>query len=180
MNLEKQKSYSNYDQTETVVEIFERRVLNTPAKIILEFNDQRFTYHELNEKANQLAHFLKANGVQYQTMVGICLHQSEERLIAMLAILKVGGIYVPLDTSYPASRFQLIFEDTQMPFLITENSIHENIQNYSGQRLILDHPKSIGSIKQQPKENTPRINKSNDAAYIIYTSGSTGMPKGCC
>lgn len=166
------------DITETIVEIFENRVLNSPDKIILEFKDQKFSYKTINEKANQLAHFLSANGVKYQTLVGICVHQSEDRLIAMLAILKAGATYVPLDTNYPASRFQLIFEDTQIPFLITETSIREKIKNYSGQQLTLDHPVSKDNLKQQSIENPPHINKLNDAAYIIYTSGSTGIPKG--
>ncbi|RAJ31130.1 non-ribosomal peptide synthetase [Pedobacter cryoconitis] len=178
MNLKNPKLQDVFDQAETVVQIFERRVLNTPGKVILEFKDRKFDYQSINERANQLAHFLNANGGRHQTKVGICLHQSEDRLIAMLAVLKIGGIYVPLDTNYPASRFQLIFEDTGIPFLITETSIQEKLENYSGQLLDLDCKILNDNLKQQSKDNLIPVNKLDDVAYILYTSGSTGIPKG--
>src|SRR5205814_8267046 len=100
-------------------ELFEAQVERTPDALALVFDNQRLTYREVNARANQLAHYLQKRGVGPEVPVGVCLHRSAEMIVALLAILKAGGPYVPLDPGYPADRLGFMLEDSRMPLLLT-------------------------------------------------------------
>ena len=96
------------------------------------YEDQELTYQQLNERANQLAHYLRTLGVGPDTLVAIAVERSLEMIIGLLGILKAGGAYVPLDPTYPQERLQFMLEDTKAPILITQTHLNETFRDYSG------------------------------------------------
>ncbi|MBF0398291.1 MAG: amino acid adenylation domain-containing protein, partial [Desulfobacterales bacterium] len=163
---EKQKIYewndtkADYPKDKTIVDLFEEQVQKTPDAIAVIFEESELTYKKLNEKSNQLAHYLINNGVCADVLVGICVERSLEMIISLLGILKAGGAYVPIDPTYPKERIDFMISDSNASIVLTKNKIKEILLNeYS-----LDNPK----IKISPE----------NLAYVIYTSGSTGTPKG--
>ncbi|MEM6398887.1 MAG: amino acid adenylation domain-containing protein, partial [Cyanobacteria bacterium P01_D01_bin.116] len=157
-------------------ELFEVQVEKTPDAVAVVFEDQHLTYHELNGKANQLAHHLRSLGVKPEVLVGICVERSLDMVIGLLAILKAGGAYVPLDPNYPLERLQFILEQTQAPALLTQASLLETIPQHKAKVICLDT--DWHTITQESQDNLCSLATSNNLAYIIYTSGSTGKPKG--
>lgn len=157
-------------------QLFEAQVEKTPDAVAVVFENQQLTYRELNNKANQLAHYLQKLGVEKEVLVGICIERSLEMVIGLLAILKAGGAYVPLDPAYPQKRLGYMLADSQLSVLLTQKSLLENLPTHHGQVVCLDVEED--KISQQIVDNP--INKINpeNLAYIIYTSGSTGKPKG--
>ena len=115
----------------TLSELFEEQVERTPDQMAVVFEEQSLTYRQLNEKANQLAHYLRAEGVKTETLVAISLERSLDLMIGLLAILKAGGAYVPCDPSYPVERLQFMLEDTQAPLLLTQSSLQSLFHGYS-------------------------------------------------
>ena len=166
----------DYPQDKCIHELFEAQVEKTPSSVAVVFEDQQLTYCELNAKANQLAHHLRSLGVKPEVLVGICVERSLDMVIGLLAILKAGGVYVPLDPSYPQERIAFILEDTQAPVLLTQASLVETIGQHKAQVIFLDN--DYEEIAQQSQENLPSLATTDNLAYIIYTSGSTGKPKG--
>jgi amino acid adenylation domain-containing protein/thioester reductase-like protein len=163
-------------QTLSIHELIELQVSKTPDAVAVIFGKQQLTYRELNEKANQLAHYLKELGVKPDVLVGVCVERSLEMVVALLGILKAGGAYVPLDPTYPKERLAFALEDTQAPILVTQQHLLKVIPSYEGHILYLDSDKE--AIAQQPIDNFNNQVKPDNLAYIIYTSGSTGKPKG--
>ncbi|MEM6401049.1 MAG: amino acid adenylation domain-containing protein, partial [Cyanobacteria bacterium P01_D01_bin.116] len=156
-------------------QLFEIQAEKTPDKIAVIFESQQFTYQQLNEKANQFAHYLKSVGVEAETKVGICLERSEKMLVGLLGILKAGGTYIPLDPAFPEERLRFMVEDSGVNFLITDSG--ETFYKTSLHHVInLDTDWEL--ITQQSSENLPPQTTLENLAYIIYTSGSTGKPKG--
>lgn len=159
-----QKLYSEWNHTQQDYQqvcfhqLFEQQVERTPNNLAIVFENQSLTYRELNVLANQLAHYLQKQGVKPETLVGICVERSLEMVIGLLGILKAGGVYLPLDPTYPQERLDYIIQDTQVSILLTRSDI---------QKVTNEH-------KTNP--NCPVTPKN--LAYIIYTSGSTGQPKG--
>jgi amino acid adenylation domain-containing protein/thioester reductase-like protein len=160
----------------TIHQVIENQVTLTPDRIAVVFQDHQLTYQELNEKANQLAHYLQKLGVGAETLVGICVERSLEMIVALLAILKAGGAYVPLDPSYPADRIALMVEDSQLPVLITQKHLLKNFTQYPDRIVCLEQDAHI--IAQYSKQNPSSTVSPENLAYTIYTSGSTGKPKG--
>jgi non-ribosomal peptide synthetase component F len=156
----------DYPKDNTIVDLFEEQVEKTPAAIAIKFKDTELTYRELNEKSNQLAHYLITNyNIQPDELVGIELERSEWMVIGILAIIKSGGAYVPIDTEYPGQRKVFIKEDARLKLTINEDEITRFTQE--------------NEEKAYSKANpTPGISPGN-LLYVIYTSGSTGNPKGC-
>jgi len=157
--------------------IFEEQVSLTPDAIAIQFADQVLTYHELNQKANQLARHLQQLKVGTETCVGVSLERSPEAIISFLAILKAGGVYVPLDPHYPSERLRSISEDVHLHVLITQG----NFRNQLWQQAI-DHICTLSTDWSDFNDYgvgdiTSSITPDN-LAYIIYTSGSTDQPKG--
>ena len=161
----------------TIHQLIELQTLKTPDATAIVFQNQRLTYRELNQKANQLAHYLQTLGVKPETLVGICVERSLDMLVALLGILKAGGAYVPLDPSYPQDRLAFVIEETQLPVLITQQHLCAILpQTPHVQLVCLDT--DWQTVAQQSEANLESDVTSENLAYTIYTSGSTGKPKG--
>ena len=156
--------------------IFEEQVDKTPNSIAVVFQEEKLTYQQLNQKANQLAYYLQSQGVKPEVLVGIFVEPSLEMVIAILGVLKAGGAYVPIDTDYPLERIYLIVEDTQVSFLLTQEKSLQKIPQKISTLVFLDRDWS--TISQQPKYNFDTNVTLDNLSLIIYTSGSTGKPKG--
>ncbi|MBN1684247.1 MAG: amino acid adenylation domain-containing protein [Gammaproteobacteria bacterium] len=162
----------------TVHQLFEEQVEKTPDHIAVIFENQQLTYKELNEKSNQLAHYLRKLGVKPNTFVAICLERSLEMIIGILGILKAGGVYVPLDPDSPQKRLYFILEDMKTSILLTYSKFLEKFFNHQNKIICLDQAEFLKKIKLVSRKNPKRNNKPDDLTYIIYTSGTTGKPKG--
>jgi amino acid adenylation domain-containing protein/non-ribosomal peptide synthase protein (TIGR01720 family) len=134
------------------------------------------SYKELNNKANQVAHYLKSLGVRQEVPIAICVEDKQNFLIGILGILKAGGFYVPLDVNNPTERLVLIMKDTQAQILLTEESLRDKIP--ASVTICFDTDREI--ISQQPIINLESETTTENLAYVMYTSGSTGLPKGVC
>lgn len=175
---------TDYPQDKCIHQLFEMQVASTPDAEALVFEDQRLTYQELNQRANQLAHYLQTLGVGrgvstgtgVEVPVGVCLERSVEMVIGLLGILKAGGAYVPLDPAYPPERVAFMLEDGQPLVLLTQEALLPTLPQSTAQVLCLDRDWSI--FAQQPTTNPASAVTAHNLAYILYTSGSTGRPKG--
>ncbi|MBE9214964.1 amino acid adenylation domain-containing protein [Plectonema cf. radiosum LEGE 06105] len=153
---------------------------STPDKIAVVFESQQLTYKELNQKANQLAHYLKSVGVEEETRVGICLERSEKMLVGLLGILKAGGTYIPLDPAFPEERLTFMLEDSGVNFLVTDSKTSPLTPLLVKERgtMVINVDSDWELIAQQPTHSPSFKRGLGGSAYIIYTSGSTGKPKG--
>ena len=158
-------------------QLFEQQVEQTPEAVAVVFEDQHLTYRALNQKANQLAHYLQSLGVDPDVPVGIYLERSMEMLVGILGVLKAGGAYVPLDPNYPQERLVFMIEDSQVPVLLTQEHLTENLPAIWLQVLLVEDLWPT-LLHDYPQCNPPRAVTANHLAYVIYTSGSTGTPKG--
>jgi len=157
-------------------QLFEVQVERTPDAVAVVFEDEQLTYRELNQRANQLAHYLVSLGVQPEVLVGICVERSLKMLIALLAILKAGAAYVPLDPAYPQERIAYILEDAQISVLLTQKHLMAQLPKPQAKAICLDS--DWNNIAQENQNNLVNKVTSENLAYVIYTSGSTGKPKG--
>ncbi|MDZ8110116.1 MAG: amino acid adenylation domain-containing protein [Nostoc sp. DedQUE12a] len=157
-------------------QMFEMQVERSPQAIAVVFENTQLTYQQLNQRANQLAHYLRTLGVGPEVLVGICLERSLEMIVGLLGILKAGGAYVPLDPSYPKERLAFILEDTQTPVLLTQEKLVENLPSHQAQVICLDL--LLEENTQNNQENPVNQTTLDNLIYVIYTSGSTGQPKG--
>lgn len=165
-----------YPNSETIHSLFESRALATPDAVALIFENQQLSYGELNARANQLAHHLVAQGIDRETPVGISLERSPEMIIGLLAILKAGGIYLPLDPAYPSERLSFMMKDAGIKLLLTQSSLLATLPANQTTHILVDD--DLPCIKQYPNHNLSRTVGPDNLAYVIYTSGSTGKPKG--
>jgi len=170
------QTQTDYPVEKTIVDLFQEQVDKTPSNLAVVFEGQSLTYQELNFKANQLAHYLIEQGVQAETLVGICVERSIEMVIGLLGILKAGGAYVPLDPEYPAPRLQFMLEDSHIPILLTQTHLIEQLPASQAKLVGLDRDRATISA-YSGSNPLPQTGPSN-LAYVIYTSGSTGKPKG--
>ncbi|OLT59722.1 AMP-binding protein [Moorena bouillonii] len=170
------QTQTDYPRNACVHQLFEAQVQKTPDAVALRFAEQALTYHQLNQKANQLAHYLLCLGVGRDVPVGICLERSLEMVIALLAILKAGGAYVPLDPGYPQKRLAYMMKTAQVSILLTQECLISQVQLMAEHTLCLD--KDWPTIAQHLPTNLNGQTTPDHLAYIIYTSGSTGQPKG--
>ncbi|MBD1924287.1 amino acid adenylation domain-containing protein [Microcoleus sp. FACHB-831] len=163
-------------------QLFEQQVERTPDAIAVVYEDVEtryiasLTYIELNQKANSLAHYLQKLGVGADDLVGICVERSLDTIIGILGILKAGGAYLPLDPAYPRHRLALMLEDAQVPILITQKHLSEQLPQHQTSVVYLDAHWQL--INQENQENPVVNSTAENLAYVIYTSGSTGKPKG--
>ena len=165
---------ADYPREKCFHELFEAQVSDTPDRLALRFRENALTYAELNEQANQMAHFLRASGVGPDSLVGICIQRSIGMMVALLAILKAGAAYVPLNPDNP--KLRLSHQLSGAGTLITESRLLANLPEFSGKTICFD--RDVGLWSEQPRENPTRNITSESLAYVIYTSGSTGVPKG--
>lgn len=160
-----------------VSEILERVVEKHPDKIAIIHNGKSLTYYTLNEKANKLARYLQNRGVKSNSIIGILLEKSINSVVSVFAVLKLGGSFLPLDTSYPEKRIKFMIKDANLSNIITDNSFDISTLGIDS-KSILNIDKVKKDINYQSGRNLNLKNDINSLAYIIYTSGSTGNPKG--
>ena len=165
-----------YPDKKCIHQLFEEQVERTPNHVAVVFENESLTYRELNNRANQLAHYLQELGVKPDTLVGICVERSLEMIVGILGILKAGGAYVPLDPEYPQQRLSFMLEDTQVKVLLTQEHLVEQLPKYEANLLMLE--KICEKIEQNSPDNLSNALTPFNLANVIYTSGTTGKPKG--
>jgi amino acid adenylation domain-containing protein len=170
------RNQSSYPANACIHQLFEAQVSQRPTARAVKFGAQQFTYQELNQGSNQLARYLQRLGIGTETPVGICLERSAAAIAAMLAVLKTGGTYVPLDPSYPLERLHFMLEDAGIAVVLTQADWADLFQTDRTTVICLE--REWGEIAQEPDENLSTPCTAEQLAYIIYTSGSTGTPKG--
>ncbi len=167
----------------TLVDLFQQQVRQTPNHVALIFEDRQWTYAELDVRANQLAWKLIADGIGPEDIVAICLPRSLEMVVAILATLKAGAAYLPLDPDYPAERLSFMLEDAQPKSILTNSDLCASLpENQNDLCLLLDTPEIAADLADfnawapsDADRHTPL--RPQHPAYLIYTSGSTGKPK---
>jgi amino acid adenylation domain-containing protein/non-ribosomal peptide synthase protein (TIGR01720 family) len=165
-----------YPLDKCIHQLFEEQVIKTPDAVAVEFEGEKLTYQELNQRANQLAHYLQKLGVNPEVLVGISVERSPLMLIGLLGILKAGGAYVPLDPAYPAERLAYMLDDSQAQVLLTQQQLIDSLPHTEAKVVCLDRDWEL--ISAQSDKNPQTEVTANNLAYVIYTSGSTGKPKG--
>lgn len=156
-----------------VHEFISVQAAKTPNAIAIEFDQDQITYQELEQRSNQLARYLQAKGVQSESLVGICMPRSIDFIVGILAILKAGGAFVPLDPTYPKERLALLISDAQVTLLLTQQNSMTEIDSP-----VIDVEIAQNEIRSLSSAAIHSNVKPSDLAYVIYTSGSTGRPKG--
>ncbi|MFN7555831.1 non-ribosomal peptide synthetase [Microcystis sp.] len=157
--------------------LFEKQVEKTPDAIAIIYKNEQLTYQELNQRANQLAHYLQFLGIKLEDKIGVCIERSPLMVIAILGILKAGGAYVPLDVTYPVERLAFMLEDVKCPILLTQTHLSNQLPVEDIQQVI-NIESEWENISQYSSDNLLTQVTPDNLAYIIYTSGSTGTPKG--
>jgi len=157
-------------------QLFEQRAAAQPDAPAVVFGDRQLSFNELNGRANQLAHYLREQGLQPETIVGVSMDRSPEMIIGLLAVLKAGGAYLPIDPNYPGERIRYIIEDSHLSLLLTQKSLKDKFRSTGVRMLVLEELQTQTASLSQ--ENLPNLSHADNLAYIIYTSGSTGRPKG--
>ena len=180
---ERQRILVSFNQTadttplpDSIHQAFEKQASLTPDRPALRFEEHEFSYSDLNQRANQVAHFLKRHGVGANVAVGLCVERSAQMIIGLLGILKAGGCYVPLAPDNPKPRLAHQLKETAAPLLITQQHLLAQLPEFSGTTLCLD--RDAGLLLQEPSTDPANSTQPDDLAYVIYTSGSTGVPKG--
>ncbi len=166
----------DYPRNQCIHELFEVQVARSPDAVAVVFENEKLTYTQLNQQANQLAQYLQKLGVKPEVPVGICVERSILMVVGILGILKVGGAYVPLDPDYPQERLDFMLSDAQVPVLLTQQHLQTKLTPHQAKVVCLD-----GDWKANVQENENHLQYdicAENLAYIIYTSGSTGKPKG--
>jgi len=164
-----------YPKNSTLHEQFEQQVQRAPQAVAVEMGDSCVTYEELNRRSNQLAHYLCSLDQETEVKIGIALSRSIDLIIAMLACLKAGACFIPLDLGYPSDRLELMLNDSNAKYLITDTMGQTHLSvNCS----IIDLDKIKGELKTYPIDNLMQALSGSNLAYMIYTSGTTGTPKG--
>src|SRR5262245_24762520 len=160
----------------TLPQLFAAQAAATPDAVAVVFAGEELSYGELDARANQLAHHLRALGVGAESVVGVCLERSLELVVALLGILKAGGGYLPLDPDYPAERLHYMLADAGAAVLISATGLRDRVDAPGVRRLELDG--AAATIAAHPKSAPADVLQPHNLAYVIYTSGSTGTPKG--
>jgi len=160
----------------TIHQLIEIHAKNTPNHTAIIDKDCSYSYRELNQKANQLAHYLQKFGLKQETVIAIAIDRSMQLMIGLLAILKAGYAYAPLDAEHPKNHLQYILKDTEAPILITQSKSKDKFADYLGHIILIDQ--DWKEICSGPLHNPPCSVQPENLAYVIYTSGSTGKPKG--
>ncbi len=163
-------------QVQTIHQAFEAYAEKAPHHIAVIDGNLSYSYGELNQKANQLAHYIRQLGVKQDSIISIALDRSVQFVVGMLATLKAGCAYLPLEVEHPSQRLQYMLTDTQTPVLITLAKSKAKFLDYIGQIILMDGDSQ--EINTLSEHNPLCFAKDKNLAYLIYTSGSTGKPKG--
>ncbi len=167
---------TEYARAASLSQLFEAQVARTPDAIAVIAGEVQLSYRELNRRANQVAHYLRQQGIAPDTPVAIFMDRSLLLVIGILGILKAGGAYVPLDAGYPKARLQFMLEDTQAPVLLTQQRLLAALPETRTTIVCLDT--DWAAIAMHSESNPSPVTTGEHLAYLIYTSGSTGQPKG--
>ena len=171
------KTYSPYPTDRCVHQLFEAQVERTPNALAVASSEGTLTYQELNQRANQVARYLRRQGVGLEVLVGLCLSRSFDMIVGLLGVLKAGGVYVPLDPNYPAERLSFMIKDSQALLVVTQQQFAEQIAQPELSSIVyIDTDWS--TISQEETQNLESKITGKNGVYVIYTSGSTGQPKG--
>ncbi len=164
-----------YPQGQVVSQLFEAQVERSPDAPAVVFEDAQLSYRQLNRRANQLAHALRAKGVGQDGVVGLWVDRSIDMIIGMLGVLKAGGAYLPMDPSFPRQRVAYMLEDAKARVLLTHERFRPDLEGIPTEALFLDT--DAAQLVSQEERDLPTAAKPQDLAYLIYTSGSTGRAK---
>jgi len=168
---------ADFPHDSTLIDLFTSQARRTPAATALVMEDQVFTYASLDERSNQLAHYLRDAGVDSTSLIPVCLDRSPEMVIAILGIMKAGGAYLPVDPGYPEDRVAYMLNDSKASLVISSGADKQKVENAGTVRIIsLDEERAI--ISAYPGTALTNLPLPSQLAYVIYTSGSTGLPKG--
>ena len=166
-----------YKEHQGLLELVEAQVASSPDQVAVACGDQQLTYQQLQDKTNQLANFLQAQGFQAGNLVGVCMERSADMLVSLLAAIKAGGVYVPMDPHFPADRLAFMVEDADIKVILTEGDTCDCLESESVKLIRLDRESE--AVAQQAVTMTEAPQRAgDDLAYVIFTSGSTGRPKG--
>ncbi|HEX6716516.1 MAG TPA: amino acid adenylation domain-containing protein [Pyrinomonadaceae bacterium] len=166
----------DFGEYEGLQERFERQAERSPNAVAVIDGSKRFTFAELNARANKLAHYLKKNGVGPEVTVAVFVERSADMIVGLLGVLKAGGAYVPLDVAYPTERVRYVLQDSRARVLLTHEKWRSVLPATDSSLVLLDSDWS--KIERESATNPPVEVTAVNAAYVIYTSGSTGKPKG--
>ena len=185
---------ADYSQSKCVHQLFEEQAARTPNAVAVVFEQQQLTYRELNNRANQLAHYLRKQGVAPDVPVGICIEPCLELVVGLLGIIKAGGVYLPLDPALPKERLSFILKDSQTSVVVTQNQLKpllstlgnqnndaspmQNRNSVIGERTLLCLDTDWQDIAKESSRKPDSGAAADNLVYVIYTSGSTGDPKG--
>lgn len=173
------RSFAMPPQELSLHRLFERQAIETPQQIAVEMGEQAYTYSELNERANRLAHKLVRSGVTHGVKVALLLLRSPDMITAILAVLKAGAVYVPIDPQYPEERILFMLQDTEARMIMAAAETAEIAARLAGDRINVFNMDGLDTSWPGESGHDLDINGSaDDLAYIMYTSGSTGKPKG--
>jgi amino acid adenylation domain-containing protein len=167
---------THFPQDMCLHQLVEHQASGRSEACAVRFDGATLSYGDLNRQANQLAHRLRTLGVGAETMVGLFLERSFDMAVALLAVLKAGGAFVPLDPDYPMERLSFILQDSHPAVLITQSHLMARLPDHDGRQIILD--RDWEEIKREPTDNPSTPLHPQHLAYVMYTSGSTGRPKG--
>lgn len=166
---------AEYPSDASIHQLFELQAAQHPQSIAVVFGEQQLRYHELNERANHLAHHVRNLGAGPDVLIGLCIERSVELIVAMLAILKAGSAYVPIDPDQPVERIAQLCKDAQPRAILTQNHLCGRFSSTPVTLFCVDDKTGIGAGESQ---NLPQTATASNLAYVMYTSGSTGRPKG--
>lgn len=168
-------TFAEYPKDKCVHQLFEDHAVNSPDETALVFGKQRLTYRELNERANQVAHYLRRLHVIPNTPVGVFQNRSIEQVISVLGILKAGGAYVPYDPTYPKERLSAMFRDLKVKAVLTTEGLLDRLPKLRARVICLDRDAEM--IDAESRTNPISVAEPSHLCYVIFTSGSTGRPK---
>jgi amino acid adenylation domain-containing protein len=169
-------THTDYAYDKCIHQLVEEQTERTPDAVAVVFENQSLTYAQLNQKANQLAHYLRELGVETETLIGLSVERSLDMIVALLGILKAGAAYLPLDPEYPPERLRFMLENAEVSVLLSQQRLIEKLPEYQAQLVCLDTDWPI--IAEFSQENFNVEVQPHHLGYVIYTSGSTGQPKG--
>lgn len=170
-------TYLNYDTSKSIIDLFDEEVKKHPNSTAVYFQDESLTYAELHEKVTMLANYLLKSGVHKGDIIGIMLHRNLELIVSMLAILKLGCAYVPIDPTFPNDRITYIVNNSKIKLILSQENLSSKLKSFSSKHIFVDF-KQNEIYNNDNFKDILNMATSHDLAYLIYTSGSTGNPKG--
>lgn len=170
------KTEQSYENQLCIHQLIEKQAENTPDLVAVFKSGDSITYKQLNEQANQLAHYLISLGAKSEEKIGVTFEHSAELLISLLAIMKAGAVYVPLSPELPTARKLDIVESASLTFIVTNSTHNSNLKEFNGK--LLEYDRIQTSFSSMPKDNVNKHVDSSNLAYVLFTSGTTNKPKG--